>query len=101
MYNLFKRNVYGFLEIVNNEYLLECFKPITLLTDKDEFIIQKMANTNDYKNLIVIMNKANAIKDTKKYHRFGTFLREVEEEGFLVDKDAKDIELDIEIVTNK
>lgn len=98
MYSLFVRNVEGFLKTVDNKYLRNCFEPITLLADGDRFFEHKTKNTYEYRNLILILNIASNIKNTKKYHRFGTFLREVHEEGFLVDENNVNFTVPTEII---
>ena len=98
MYGLFVRNVSGFLRHVSNESQRSYFEPISLIADKKMFSTHKEQGTDVYNNLEMILSKANSIKNTKKYHRFGNFLREIELEGFTVNLDVEANQIDADII---
>jgi len=95
MYSLFLRNIEGFLSLVEpNSYTVKCFKPIALLGNLEEFKRQKLANTILYQNAKILINEVFKLKSTKKYHRIGVLLRELEDKGIIFDNAPVKIQID-------
>lgn len=99
MYSLFLRNIEGFMSRVEpDSYTRKCFEPIRLLGNTDEFNIHKSRNTDLYKNAKKLIYEADKLKMTKKYHRVGVLIRELEGEGIVFDNTSSDVEIDEEVL---
>ncbi|WP_066495474.1 hypothetical protein [Abyssisolibacter fermentans] len=102
MYSLFLRNIEGFKYIVEKDsYTDKCFRPIELLGNTKEFINNKRRNTKLYQNSKVIINEIDKLKHTKKYHRAGVLLRELEGEGIIFDNKPIEIVLEEDVLSEQ
>lgn len=102
MYSLFLRNIDGFVaQGVPDSYTEKCFRPIQLLGKIEEFKVHKNGNTDIYQNAKVLIKAAEKLIPTKKYHRFGVLIRELEEEGICFDDRPVEIEVNEEVLTEQ
>lgn len=102
MYSLFLRNVKGFnYSVQKDSYTDRCFRPIRILGNIEEFNIQKEHNTTIYQNAKMIINQMNDLRHTKKYHRAGVFLRELEGEGIIFDDEPIRVIVDEKVMTEQ
>jgi len=102
VYSLFTRNVSGFLlQVESGSYIWKCFRPISLFADKNEFNKQKRKNSFLYQNAKLLVNEAGKLVNTKKYHRFGVFLREIDGEGIIFGDSPVEIEVEEDILTEQ
>lgn len=98
MYSLFLRNIQGFLyQVEPNSYTDKCFEPIKLLGNTEEFLKHRNENSDLYKNAKLLIDEVNKLKATKKYHRVGVLLRELEGEGIVFDNTPADIKIEDEV----
>ena len=77
MYSVFLKNLNGFEVLFKNDERLLLSKPLYLLKNIDTFNEHKIKMTNEYLNLYAIIEKANQLKGTNKYHGLGMFLNEL------------------------
>lgn len=77
MYKIFVKNLEGFEKIFENDKRLNIAKPLYLLKDIENFNRHKTENTEEYQNLCYIIDKAEKLKESNKFHSFGMFLNEL------------------------
>ena len=102
MYTLFLRNINGFIvQVEPDSYTEKCFRPIKLLGNIEEFKTHKIKNSDLYQNAKLLIKAAEELKDTKKFHRFGVLLRELDGEGIVFDESPVDIFINQDILNEQ